>query len=53
MQYLGYFDNQEDAFQTYKVYKEGIIKKAAEEYKIKIDPRTYEALMKYEVSEND
>ena len=53
IQYLGYFDNQEDAFQTYKVYKEGIIKKAAEEYKIKIDPRTYEALMKYEVSEND
>ena len=53
IQYLGYFDNQEDAFQTYKVYKGGIIKKAAEEYKIKIDPRTYEALMKYEVSEND
>lgn len=53
MQHLGRFDNQEEAFQTYKVYKEGIIKQVAEEYKYQLDPRTYEALMKYEVSEND
>jgi len=53
MQHLGRFESQGEAFRAYKTYKEGIIKKAAEEYKIKIDPRTYEALMKYEVSEND
>ena len=53
MQHLGRFESQGEAFRAYKTYKESIIKKAAEEYKIKIDPRTYEALMKYEVSEND
>ena len=53
MQHLGRFESQEEAFRAYKTYKKGIIKKAAEEYKIKIDPRVYEALMKYEVSEND
>lgn len=53
MQYLGYFDSQEEAFQTYKAYKEGIIKQIAEQYKDQLDPRAYQALLNYTVEVTD
>ena len=50
---LGTYDTPEEAFQVYKHAKEQYIKEVAEEYKEKIDPRVYEALMNYEVDIND
>ena len=50
---LGLYDTPEEAFLTYKQAKEAYIKEVAEEYKGKIDPRAYEALMKYEVEITD
>lgn len=51
--YLGYFNTEKEAFLAYKAYKETYIKQIANEYKHQLDPRAYEALMKYEVNEND
>lgn len=51
--YLGYFNTPQEAFQAYKTYKEGLIKEVANEYKEMLDSRVYEALMNYEVNEND
>lgn len=51
--HLGYFDTTKDAFQAYKNFKEQLIKQVANEYKEQIDPRVYNALMKYEVNIND
>ena len=52
-QHVGYFQVIEEAFQAYKQAKEAYIKEVAELYKDQIDPRVYEALMKYEVDIND
>lgn len=53
LQYLGYFDTQEGAFQAYKVYKEALIKQIANEYKDQLDPRAYQALLNYTVEITD
>lgn len=51
--YLGSFNTPQEAFQAYKTYKEALIKEVANEYKEMLDSRVYEALMNYEVNEND
>lgn len=51
--YLGFFNTPQEAFQAYKTYKEALIKQVANEYKEQLDYRVYEALMNYEVNEND
>jgi hypothetical protein len=50
---LGYFNTPQEAFLAYKTFKEALIKQVANEYKEQLDPRVYEALMNYEVNEND
>jgi len=51
--HIGYFDTKEDAFKAYKTYKESLIRYIANDYKATIDPRVYQALMKYEVGIDD
>lgn len=51
--YLGSFNTPQEAFQAYKTFKEALIKEVANEYKDQLDYRVYEALMNYEVNEND
>lgn len=53
IQHLGVFQEPQAAFLTYKTFKEGIVKQAAQEYKHQLDARVYEALINYEVNEND
>lgn len=50
---LGYFNCPKEAFQAYKTFKEALVKEVANEYKDKLDPRAYQALMNYEVDIND
>jgi len=50
---LGYFNTPQEAFLAYKTFKEALIKEVANEYKEQLDSRVYEALMNYEVNEND
>lgn len=50
---LGYFDSPEEAFIVYKQAKEEEVKRVANIYKDKIDPRVYEALLKWEVEITD
>ena len=51
--FLGCFNTPQEAFQAYKTFKEALIKEVANEYKEQLDSRVYEALMNYEVNEND
>ena len=51
--HLGYFSKPDEAFNAYKEAKEAYIKSLAEKWKDKIDPRVYEALMKYRVEITD
>jgi len=51
--YLGLFSDKQEAFQTYKIFKEAYIKQVAEEYKHQLDYRVYAALINYEVNIND
>lgn len=51
--YLGRFKNEHDAFVVYKKYKEGVIRKIADEYKDKIPARLYNAMYKYQVDKED
>ena len=51
--HLGWFSSPEQAFQAYKKAKETYIKEVANKWKDQIDPRVYEALMKYEVEITD
>ena len=51
--YLGSFKTAQEAFKAYKTFKEALIKEVANEYKEMLDSRVYEALMNYEVNEND
>lgn len=50
---IGTFTTPELAFNAYKTFKESHIKELAEKYKDVIDPRAYQALLKYEVSIDD
>jgi hypothetical protein len=47
------FLDEISAFLAYKEMKESVIKKLAEKWRDKIDPRAYEALMNYEVEITD
>ena len=51
--YIGRFNTPQEAFLAYKTFKEALIKEVANEYKEQLDSRVYEALMNYEVNEND
>lgn len=51
--HLGIFLNKEDAFYTYKKYKEKYIKQIAEEYKNSIPSELYNAMYKWEVEIDD
>ena len=52
-EYLGSFNTELEAFNTYKQAKESFIKEQAEKWKGKIDERAYDALMKYKVEITD
>ena len=51
--HLGWFNTELEAFLAYKEAKEQYIKEVANKWKDQIDPRAYEALMKYEVEITD
>ena len=51
--FLGSFDNETDAFNSYKIAKENFIKSLAETWKDGLDPRAYTALMNYKVEMTD
>ena len=52
-EHLGYFKTELEAFNAYKTAKESFVKEQANEWKSKIDPRAYNALMNYEVNIDD
>ena len=52
-EYLGTFDTEIEAFRAYKHAKEAYVKELANKWKDQIDPKVYEALMKYEVEITD
>ena len=52
-EHLGFFNTELEAFNAYKVAKETFVKEQANKWKSQIDPRAYEALMKYEVNIDD
>ena len=47
------FDTPEEAFQTYKEFKENYIKQVADEYKDKIPEKLYEAMINYKIEITD
>lgn len=51
--HLGSFTCSEEAFRTYKTFKEKLIKSLAAEYRGVLDPRVYTALMTYTVTIDD
>ena len=51
--WLGSFNTELEAFNTYKQSKESYIKELAEEYKDMLDPRAYSALQNYVVDIDD
>ena len=51
--HLGTYDSMVEAFSVYKIAKENKAKRIAFEWKDQIDPRAYNALMKYEVYIDD
>ena len=52
-EYLGSFNTEIEAFNAYKTAKENYVKELAEKWKSQIDPRAYNALMKYQVEIDD
>ena len=52
-EYLGYFNTELEAFNSYKTAKESFIKEQAEKWKSQIDVRAYNALMNYQVEMDD
>lgn len=52
-QYQKRFHNLEEAFLCYKTEKERVIKVIADQYKDRIDPRAYQALINYTVEITD
>ena len=53
MKYLGLYDNEYEAFLSYKRFKEKYIKQIANEYKDIIPQKLYDAMYRYEVEIND
>ena len=51
--HLGCFNTPDEAFNAYKEAKEDYVKEVANKWKDQIDPRVYEALMKYRVEITD
>ena len=51
--HLGLFNTEIEAFNAYKEAKESFVKEQAEKWKSQIDPRAYNALMKYTVEITD
>ena len=51
--FLGNYNTPEKAFDSYKVYKENLIKKIANKYKNEIPLQLYEAMMNYVVEIDD
>ena len=51
--WLGSFNTELEAFKAYKTAKESFIKEQASKFKSQIDPRAYNALMKYTVEITD
>ena len=51
--YLGSYNTSEEAFQSYKTYKENYIKKIADEYKLYIPQKLYDAMYRYEIEITD
>ena len=51
--HLGWFNTELEAFYAYKQAKETYIKEVANKWKDQIDPKVYNALMKYEVEITD
>ncbi|GIN22646.1 hypothetical protein [Siminovitchia fordii] len=49
----GKYKTLDEAFQAYKIHKEALIKKTANEYKNKIPLNLYEAMLNYNVEIND
>ena len=49
MKHLGLFTTPDEAFNAYKPFKESLCKQLALKWKDEIDPRVYEAMMKWEV----
>ncbi len=47
--YLGSYDTVEKAWNVYKIAKESYVREMVNEYKNSIDPRVYDALMRWEV----
>ena len=52
-EYLGLFNTELEAFNSYKTAKESFIKEQAEKWKSQIDVRAYNALMNYQVEMDD
>ena len=52
-EYLGLFNTEIEAYNAYKIAKESFVKEQANKWKSQIDPRTYNALMNYEVDIDD
>ena len=51
--HLGYFVSFDEAFLAYKTFKEVMCKQLALKWQHEIDPRVFEAMMKWEVDRND
>lgn len=51
--FLGYYNTIDEAFNSYKNFKESYIKQVADEYKDLIPQKLYEAMYNYEVEIND
>lgn len=51
--YLGIYDSPEEAFYSYKIFKEKLIKDVDEKYKTFIPKRLYKALCDYKVEITD
>ena len=52
-EHLGYFKTEIEAFKAYKEAKESFVKEQANKWKDRIDPRAYNALMRYQVEIDD
>lgn len=50
---LGTFNNPEEAFKRYKVYKEDLIRDMAEQYKGQIPDKAYQAMLNWKVEITD